>query len=156
MCPRQPLSYLSLLHTFVIVPGEEMGGRTGPGKQGSMYLGCFVNHSIICCGLVALRHPPGKQNKQESILQLLPPRSAFLLPRAKKSLVSSGFCCWFGLQCHLLTCEVEGILVQSVQVEVAPGPFDGAPEASSLHMDRQPRLKRWSSSQSQEISSGSG
>lgn len=94
--PRQTLPCLSPLHTLVIVPGEEVGGRTGPGKQDQCNSESFANHSIIRCGLVALRHPPGKQNKQESILQLLPPRSAFLLPRAKKRLVSSGFCCWFG------------------------------------------------------------
>lgn len=34
--PRDPPLPFSPLHTFVIVPGEKVGGRLGPGKQGSM------------------------------------------------------------------------------------------------------------------------
>lgn len=73
----------------------------------------------------------GEQNKQESIPQLLPPRSTFLLPRAKKRLVPRVFCSWFGF-CNVIfqPVRLDGILVRCALVEAAPSPSDGAPGAS--------------------------
>lgn len=152
--PTDPPLPFSPLHLCDCIWGG--GGRqTWPWKAG-----INVTWRMLCeprlssaVGWLSSDILPGNKTNRNRFLNSFPQGQRFFCQELRKALFPVASAAGLVLQCHLLTCEV---LVQCTPVEVAPGPFDGAPRFPGLHGDRQPRLERQSSFQSQEISSGSG
>lgn len=85
--PQQTLPCLSPLRTFVIVPGEEVGGRTGPGKQNQ----CNSENALRTTAPSAVGWLPsdillGNKTKRNQSLNFFPQGQLFFCQELRKDL----------------------------------------------------------------------